>query len=421
MNNSTIRAVVISGALAVIGIMIVQGFWFWNAYNHVQRTFDEKVHIALNHVAKQISELTQVQLPTYDLISRVAQNYYVVNVRDAIDPENLEYFLVKEFEAVNIHTDFEYGIYDCESDQVVYGDYVHMPAPSEKNQRPDIDPLPTYSEYIYYFGVRFPNLYGFVLQEQWISVLLSLLLILAIGFFIFSTSVILKQKRLSELQKDFINNMTHEFKTPLSSIQIGANTLLNDPQLEQNQRFFQYLTIIKNQAERLTEQVERVLQIAKINKRGFNLNKQECDLGNIIQEVIASFSQKIKQRNGKILFINSSLNTLIKADRHHLKNILNNLIDNALKYSKDAPEITITLSRKNQKTLLSVKDKGIGMSQEQLKNIFKQFYRVPTGNIHDTKGFGLGLYYVHEISKAHQWQIQVESKPQEGTIVKITF
>ena len=419
MRNATIRSVIVSGALAIIAILLVQSFWLWQTFDHSKKIFDEKVQIALKNTAASVAQVTQVQLPTINLISRVAHNYYVVNIQDAITPADLEYYLTKEFQALSILSDFEYGIYDCDSDEMVYGNYVNMDASTEDDQVANDIELPKHEGYVYYFGVRFPNQLSYMFQEQWLSLIFSLILLVAIGFFIFSTSVILKQKRLSELQKDFINNMTHEFKTPLSSIQIGVTSLLNEKEIQSNPKFFQYLSIIKTQSQKLNQHVERVLQIAKVGRKGFQLNKEQIKLHETIHEVVSGFEENIKARNGTIQTNFDPEPVIIHGDKLHLSNALSNLIDNALKYSKDQPEIQITTQRKNGHVDLSISDSGIGMTEEQLHNAFNQFYRVPTGNVHNTKGFGLGLYYVNEVCKAHQWKLTATSQPGSGTKMSI--
>ena len=419
MKNATIRSVIVSGALAVIAILVVQSFWLLQVFDHSNQSFNEKVQIALKNTAASLAEVTQVQLPTIDLISRVAHNYYVVNIQDDISPVDLEYYLVREFQGLAINTDFEYGIYDCVSDEMVYGNYVTLEAGKKTLEEQAEMELPKHEGYVYYFGVRFPNQVTYILQEQWFSLVFTLILIIAIGFFLFSTSVILRQKRLSELQKDFINNMTHEFKTPLSSIQIGATTLLKEPDVQNNKKYFQYLTIIKNQSQRLNENVERVLQIAKVGQKGFQLKKESVRINSMVEDVAITFQDKIDSVNGEIYLDLCTENPLVDLDVLHFNNALANLIDNSIKYTTKAPRIEVRTLCDHGQVQLQIVDNGIGMTDDQLNHVFHQFYRVPTGNLHNQKGFGLGLYYVNEVSKAHNWKLSADSQPDHGTTMTI--
>ena len=416
MKNTSIRIVVISGALAVIGILLVQSYWVRQAYSLAQKSFDEKAQIALRQVAQDLSALTQVQLPAYDLIRQVAKNYYVVNIRESIQPRDLEFYLIKAFEKVSLPPIFEYGIYDCSSDEMVYGGFVNQ-LDRQENPLESIADLEKHAEFVYYFGVRFPKQDTYLFQDIWLSLVFSGILLLAIGFFIFSTYTILKQKRLSELQKDFINNMTHEFKTPISSIQLAAKSLLKPEKLGLEKAKI-YAGIIDQQSQRLNEHVEQVLNTARIQKMGIKLNLQRVSFQDTLEEVVDQMHTKIKDRNGTVHWKGlDGLSTM--ADDFHLKNIFENIIDNALKYNQKSPILNIQGERQPQCWTIDFQDNGLGLKTEQLKKIFRKFYRVHTGNVHDVKGFGLGLFYVKQACEAHGWQILASSEYGKGSCFTI--
>jgi signal transduction histidine kinase len=225
--------------------------------------------------------------------------------------------------------------------------------------------------------------------------------------------VILQQKRLSEMQKDFINNMTHEFKTPISSINISADVVMDPNIVNDPSRLFTYGSVIKQENNRLNQQVDKVLQIARIESHTFHLKKEPVNINDLIINVVDNC---IANSNRKLV-INTDLSDsvgFIDADVLHLTNIFHNLLDNASKYSGKAPIISITSTRNNQYTVIRFSDNGPGISPEYQKRIFQKFYRIPTGNLHDVKGFGLGLYYVNTICKAHQWRIRLESSEGKG-------
>ncbi|MCB0640351.1 MAG: sensor histidine kinase, partial [Phaeodactylibacter sp.] len=207
MRNSTIIRVVILGALAIFAIVGIQTYWFINTWDIKEKEQDERIKFALMNVAKEFERIG-AQLPAYDLINRISSNYYVVNVNDVINANNLQFFLRRELEAVGMDSDFEYGIYDCATNKMVYGNYIGYSIDPDTTNIPKND-LPIYDKFTYYFGVRFPNQTSRILSTMGMTITFSIILLITILFFLYSLFIILRQKRLSEMQKDFINNMTH--------------------------------------------------------------------------------------------------------------------------------------------------------------------------------------------------------------------
>jgi two-component system phosphate regulon sensor histidine kinase PhoR len=254
---------------------------------------------------------------------------------------------------------------------------------------------------------------------MWIVVVFTILILITVAFFIYAMFVILKQKQLSEQQRDFINNMTHEFRTPISTINISTDVFLQNETIKADARLNRYSGIIKEQVMRLNTQVEKVLQLAKIERDSVELNLEEIDLPELLNSISPSLELKIGEKNGSLHLNLEPIHALIRADRLHLTNILHNLVDNGVKYSKGAPDITVQLQKVGDDFLLRVKDQGIGIAKEHQKHIFSKFYRVPTGNVHNVKGFGLGLFYVKTICKEHHWKLRLESEPGKGTTIEI--
>jgi Signal transduction histidine kinase len=282
-------------------------------------------------------------------------------------------------------------------------------------------PLPAHhdSDLIYYFGVRFPNKEVNILSSMRLVIALTLLVFLAVLFFIYTIYIILQQKQLSELQRDFINNMTHEFKTPIATINISTDVFLQSPLIRNDPRLSRYATIIKEQIMRLNVQVEKVLQLAKLEREHLELNLEEVDVSELIKGLQPSLELKTEEKKGVLHLNLQTDHAWVRADRLHLTNVLHNLVDNGVKYSKSPPNIEVSLSLVNSHVELAVKDQGIGIAPEHQKHIFKKFYRVPTGNVHNVKGFGLGLYYVHTICREHRWKLHLDSEPGRGTTVSI--
>ena len=282
MENNIIRRVVLLGAITIIGIIGIQSYWVVRTWDIKEQDFNQTVKIALLNVAKDLESLSgRNSLPAKGLISQQSSNTYLVNINDEINADMLEYYLQKELEERALNTDFEYGIYDCESKDMVYGRYIDYAKDKNKQgEAPNKEiELPTNGEFEYYFSVRFPNRTSHILEDMRLAIFFSLILLLSVFFFIYSMFIILRQKRLSEMQKDFINNMTHEFKTPISTIKISADVFLNNPQIQGNDRLHRYAQIIKDQNQRLNNQVEKVLQLAKIERGGFVLRRPSIHNG----------------------------------------------------------------------------------------------------------------------------------------------
>ena len=243
-------------------------------------------------------------------------------------------------------------------------------------------------------------------------------LIFCFGYTIFS---ILRQKKVSEMKIDFINNMTHEFKTPVSTIMIASEALRDNEIAEDKTRVSRLANIIFEENARLGSHIERVLNIARIEKNDFKLDKKPLDVNDMISVVLDSMALKLHKCSAKTTLNLAEENTVIIADELHFSNVLYNLIDNAIKYSADVPEITISTLVKSGQVLIRVADKGIGMSRDQQTKIFEQFYRIPTGNLHDVKGFGLGLSYVNTIVKRLNGTISVKSEKEKGSEFELKF
>lgn len=416
MKNTTVRLVVILGIFAIAGIVVVQTYWMLRAWDLKEKQLDQSIQIALQNTAQKLAARKKVTLPD-NTVKQVSSDYYFVNINDEIDANWLEYYLRTEFMQLQIGLDFEYAIYDCNTDKMMYGNYIKAESNTEKIKR--TKNLPKYSKFTYYFAVHLPTRTTYLVTSLQLWIVFSGILLVVVVFLGYAMVVILQQKRLSELQKDFINNMTHEFKTPIATIQIAANVLEQNPQIQQDSRLWQYTKIIAEQNARLNSQTEKVLQVARMDKHGIKLQKERFDMHTVIQQV----SESMNIRAGSESPIQLHLHTnkpIILADKHHFTNILYNLIDNSLKYCNTIPRIHISTQNHKKGVLLQIEDNGIGIEKKYWKQVFSKFFRVPTGNIHNVKGFGLGLYYVAEVCRAHHWKIKLDSNPpQEGSIFKV--
>jgi two-component system phosphate regulon sensor histidine kinase PhoR len=413
LSRNTIRLVIILGVISLIGLIAIQIYWVKKAFDLKDQQFRQTVMVSLNTVANKISKaykLSYIENP----VAQLSSDYYVVNLRLPLDQTMLEHLLIEEFKNNSVNTDFEYGIYDCDTDKIIYGALINQNFEIETPNKETI--LPKTDKYLNYFGVKFPNQKSYLAGKLDFWIVSSIITMIVMAFFGYAMFVILKQKRLSEVQRDFINNMTHEFQTPISTIKIATDVLAQDKILDQPARLKKYVSIINYENNRLKNQVEAVLATAKFGKGKVELDLQLQEAHELINNATESVKAELGDNFELML---SAEKTSIYADRMHLMNVLRNLIDNAIKYSDKNPKIKLLTQNIGNSLCISVEDKGIGIPKEYQNKIFDRFFRVPTGNLHNVKGFGLGLNYVKEIINIHKWKIEVKSEPNVGTCFTI--
>lgn len=416
MKNSTIRRIILLATLSIAGITITQLYWVKRAFDLKENEFDRTVTTALFNVAQQIFQLNQTPSPAANPVKQISTNYFVVMINNEVDPSLVEYLVRTEFEKRNLIVDFEYGVYDCSSEKMLYGDYVPLKTAKDKITSKH---FPQWANHGYHFGVQFPNREAHLLNQMGIWSFSSAVLLLVIVFFAYTLFVILKQKRLSEVQKDFINNMTHEFKTPISTIAVSTEVLKQPGIASQPDRLLNYTTIIEKENLRLKQHVERVLQMAQLDKEDHGYKKEPVDVHQLLDDAISNTLITMNENSGNILSFKEAMRSRITGDRLHLTNVFNNLIENALKYCKGCAEISIRTQNHERGITVEVSDNGIGIAPENQKRIFQKFYRVPTGNIHDVKGFGLGLSYVKTVIEGHGGSVTVKSEFGKGSTFRI--
>jgi len=416
VNRLAIRISLIMGVLTVILITAVQVYFVHQAFNQEDRQLNQNIQVALRSVTEQMSKFNKADLPFDNPVQRMKPDYYVVNVNGFIDAEVLEHFLISEFQRRGLDLDFEFGIYDCTTDEIVYGRFVSF-GQGQKTKPYDYT-FSKYSEYLYYFGIYFPGRTKFILNNLGVWYFFSFVLLLVLIFFIYSQVIILKQRQLAEIQRDFINNLTHELRTPLSSILMSSEVIEEQNLLENPDRVRKYGGIIRSKTSELITQIDRILRISdKSLKRNYHPSK--FDLSNLIQEIVTESAGKLETKGGKIMFDNQIPTLAVIADPVLIRQLINNILDNSIKYSRKQVEIDISLTEKKKKQVLIISDKGIGIPKKYLKKVFARFFRVPKGNVHDVKGFGLGLYHVKKVAKMHKWKIRVQSVEEIGTVFEL--
>ncbi len=417
MSTAKITTVIIFSVLVILGILGMQAYFIKQSFNKEEKEFHQTVSIALRNAAQGIAKYNKAKITEKGLIVKEASNFYAVNVNTPIDQNVLAVLLETEFDKQGLSTPYEYGVYDCSTNELIYSECCNIPNQKKVKASKKKKAKPT--DATNYFVVKFPEKESYVFQKQGNLLFFSGLILAAILILVSAIYIILRQKRYSELMKDFVNNMTHEFKTPISSIKIAAEVLANHPSIEEDPRLSQYTKIIKDQNVRLNDQVEKVLQLAKMESSTFELKLEDLDLHEILQEVGSHQQLRVRDAGGLMELDLKAKRYKIRADRFHLTNVLSNLLDNAIKYSTEKPEIHLRTLDKDRGCLIEVEDKGIGIKKEEMPYLFQKFYRVSTGNVHNVKGFGIGLYYVKRICDAHGFDLSIESEYKKGTIVRI--
>ncbi|SMO94621.1 two-component system, OmpR family, phosphate regulon sensor histidine kinase PhoR [Chryseobacterium rhizoplanae] len=413
MKIKKLNIIITLGFVAIIGILIAQLMWTRQAYNLEDKKFNQKVNIALMEVAEKLSggKTSYTENP----VQNIANDYYVVNINNEFHPVVLEYYLKTEFTRFQINTDYVYALYNCHSDKMVYGKYMtsHQESPSNK-----VINFPKHKNLIYYFSIRFPDKTTYLISSLRFWYLLTFALIIILLVYVYSIYTIIQQKKFSELQRDFINNMTHEFKTPLSSILLASEALNKQDLVQDNTKLQTYTSIIINQSHKLNNHIEKILNIAKNDAAGLSLKPQKILLLPFIQEIADSIEHKNKDLSIEIDIENS---TSVMADEFHFTNIIYNLLDNSIKYCETKPVIKISTDKDSKGLYLKFKDNGMGIPAKNIPHIFEKFYRVHTKRSEEVNGFGLGLFYVKKVVQQHHWKISVENNEDKGITTTLFF
>ncbi|KFF27726.1 sensor histidine kinase [Chryseobacterium vrystaatense] len=411
MKIKKLNIIITLGFVAIIGILIAQLLWVRQAYNLEDRKFNQKVSIALQEVAEKLSggKTSFTENP----VQIIANDYYVVNTNNEFHPVVLEHYLRTEFNRFQVNTDYVYALYNCHSDKMIYGKYMskNQESPSDK-----VINFPKHKNLIYYFSIRFPDKTTYLISSLRFWYLLTFALIIILLVYVYSIYTIIQQKKFSELQRDFINNMTHEFKTPLSSILLASESLSKQDIVKESPKLQTYTSIIINQSYKLNNHIEKILNIAKNDSSGLSLKPQKIILLPFIQEI----ADTIKQKNEDITIIIEIENSFsIIADEFHFTNIIYNILDNSIKYCETKPQILISAYKDSKGLYLKFKDNGMGIPAKNIPHIFEKFYRVNTKKSEGINGFGLGLFYVKKIIRQHNWKISVENNKDRGITTTI--
>jgi len=414
MKRKTFLLIVIITALSLVGIIFIQVFWIRNAVQLQEKIFDNRVRVALKSV---VNGLLETKLDTAAVITFCAKGCGMGDAKfpSRINSTLLDSLIRSEIAGMQIDMDYEYGIFSP-GEKTFYAGHSVQYRKQLMDTRHHISLSCLYRSDSYVLGAYFPDersmLYRRILK--WLVMSIIFLGILIFGF-TYTILSFLKQKKLSEMKTDFVNNMTHEFKTPIATISLASEMLMKPQVSGAEDRIRKYAGIIYEENLRLKNQVEQVLRIAVLDKGEISLKLHKVDLHEIITQSLRNFSLALRERNGVIKSNLLAGNSFVFADRMHIENMLTNLLDNANKYSPRSPEITVSTSNNETGVFIVVQDKGIGISSENHKHVFKKMFRVHTGNVHDIKGFGLGLFYVKTMAEAHGGYIRLSSETGKGS------
>jgi two-component system phosphate regulon sensor histidine kinase PhoR len=350
-----------------------------------------------------------------EFIDRVIASMFLVppEIENRINSVDLEEIIRNVLKETGIDMQFEYAVNRWDNELVIKSS-AYNPAAEAEYYRVQLFPADIYA-HSNFLTVYFPERKNFLFKSLGYLTILSLLLCLVIVVsFAITLFIIFRQKRLSEIRSDFVSNMTHELKTPISTISLASQMLGDKSIPAEIKNTGQISKIISEECRRLGNQIEKVLQSSVFEKGKLKLKFGEVDLHEIINNVCDNFSIQVKSRNGKITLSLNAEKYILQADQVHITNVLSNLLDNAIKYCTRNPEIRIETFNKGDFLQIKVSDNGIGINKNEQKRVFERFYRIPTGNVHTVKGFGLGLSYVKMIVDEHHGHVDVESEIYEG-------
>lgn len=420
--KKTYLTIVILISLSLFGLIFLQFYWIQNAILVQNGKFNVDVENALNNIKSGLKTRVALMLG-YNPASidwnteSPATKKILWSTITKIPTKDIDSLVSRELKMNSIYLPYEFGI-------VNEGDLLNNTVNFNENLlSKSYQVVLSYdSDFSFFLFMDVPSKI-IIRKTFWligISIILTIIIILA---FVITVRTIYKQKNLSEIKSDFINNMTHEFKTPLATISLAVDALSYEKVYSKPEQIHYYTRILKEENDRMYKQVEKILTTAKLDSNAMELSIQDVDIHQIIEKAAQSAQMIIEGEGGGVQLKLNANQSVVKGDEVHLTNIINNLIDNAIKYSKTPCNIKISTKSniKGGVICIWVTDNGIGMTKESLKHVFEKFYRVPTGNLHNVKGFGLGLSYVKAIVEAHSGTISVDSTLGKGSTFKINL
>ncbi len=371
---------------------------------------ESKFIIQLEGMEKQLNQFEEVRMVFEQIKHELSESENDPRLDSSLIQSRIE----NELKLANLGKIESWGIFDSEHNEFIV-------QPKQENMHYKI---PVYKNDIlhpqrYQIHLSLKDYESLIWKDIWTMILMSLLFIVIImTVFIYSIRLVIKHKKISQIKSDFINNMTHEFKTPLASITLAADSIVHPNVIDNSEQIKKYVHLIQEEKSKLNNHVERILEVASLDKDSISIDIEELDIIEVIQSSIKEVNLLLEEKNGTIKFDFTST-IKVKGSQFHLESVFTNVIENSIKYSDKEPQININVNAQNKDLFIKISDKGIGLDSDQLKRVFDNFYRAQTGNIHNTKGFGLGLSYAKYVIEKLNGQISIESKINKGTTVTI--
>ena len=418
MKSTTLKWILMSITIIIALIIVSQLFWLKRVYTLEEQQFNSGVVKSIRGLFEEVKIADNPAFQVRQIVEVIDVNTYLIKLDSIPNKDSLYHHLNNEFEDFDVWTDCYVGVFTAKNNSFLYQFYLSTAA-SRYPQNTVVKLLPIKKKYDYLL-LNFPHRSTYIIHAMLFWIITALVLLLVLIGLAMSIVYLYKQKFLNELQKDFVNNFTHEFRTPLAVMKIASDVLIQPSITNQPARLLKYGSVIKEQTEHLQSQVERLLNTATGDNKHIIVYKQPCSLNDLIDHAIEQLEPLINDKKCQINFIRFPKNIIIEADRVHLQLVIVNLIENGIKYSTDKPYIAIAVAlEENGMYSISIKDKGIGIEEKNFKYLFQKFYRVPTGNVHNVNGFGLGLNFVKKIIDAHDGKIIIKSVLGIGTEFKI--
>ena len=402
----------------IIGLIIViQAFWLGKVYQYEEKEFDRKVIGAIKGLYDDIKLVEDPSKYLNEIVTKPEPHIYLAAVERWEPVDTISYYIHHELEDLGIFTDCRLTLYD-DHRGVFFAKDIYSAASNNSSLKalPEKALKISYDSIILYF----PHRERYILSNMIFWIVTSLILLAVLVWLGLSLFYLNRQKSMNELQRDFVNNFSHEFKTPLSVISLAAESLKKNSTVEKKDKILQYADMVGNQSQYLQGQIDRLLRYSFSEKTELQLIRENVNMHGLVQEAANNLQPLIEQKKAEIKFELIAENPVISGDKNYLLIVLINLIENALKFSKE-PKVTISTSNKNHYLEINVKDNGVGIEKKYIRDIFKKFFRVPKGDIHSSKGFGIGLSFVKKIIDSHHGTIAVESVPGIGSNFIITL
>jgi two-component system phosphate regulon sensor histidine kinase PhoR len=414
MKKYTVRLIIILSAISLVGLVVTQLFWIRNALRLGEEQFNSRVTIALQGA---LDEYVQMHRGTTCDVTCgcLAQPNNADSLFINLEPRVIDSVLRVHFEYHGLDTVFQLKVVKCATGEVLF-QKLNIDKPHGYSSRHRISLSCLHSAESHHMEVTFDRPRRLLLRDliTWLgaSTIFLLVVVLSFGFIVMT---IIRQKKISEMKNDFINNMTHEFKTPIANISLASEVLKRPGICEDPERLRKYVDIVTQENLRMRAQVDRILQVAVRNRDDLHVTKQPTDIHELIRDAVDNICLEDCVKGAVVDFDFNADKPELMIDPVHFTNIIHNLLDNAQKYTAQDPRITIRTKTSGKFFTVEFEDNGIGISSEYQQHIFDKFYRVPTGNLHNVKGTGIGLYYVKTMVEAHGGTITVKSDPGKGS------